>query len=82
LLTVPRAETPTHYILMGMDLDLNRAMRRATLEVIDFLVTEKGMARDSAFSLASLAIDFHVAEAVDQVQLVAAKIPKAIFVKN
>jgi acetamidase/formamidase len=80
-LAMPRAETPTHYIAMGMDLDLDRAMRKATQEAVAFLVSEKGLPRDKAFSLASLAVDFHVAEAVDQVQLVAAKIPKALFLK-
>jgi acetamidase/formamidase len=78
----PRAETPTHYILMGIDLDLDRAMRMATLDAVDFLVEEKGLTRDEAFSLASLAVDFHVAEVVDLTQLVAAKIPKSLFVKN
>ena len=80
-LTTPRAETATHYIAMGMDLDLDRAMRKATLEAIEFLTAEKKMTRDKAFSLASLAIDFQIAEAVDQVQLVAARIPKSLFLK-
>ena len=79
-LRTPRAETPTHYILMGIDVDLNRAMRKAVEEAVNFLVQEKGMAADRAYSLASLAVDFHVAEAVDLTQLVAAKIPKSLFV--
>lgn len=78
----PRAETPTHYVLMGVDLDLDRAMRLATLEAVNFLVHEKGLARDEAFSLASIAVDFHIAEVVDLTQLVAAKIPKSLFLKN
>jgi acetamidase/formamidase len=81
-ITSPRAETATHYILMGIDLDLDRAMRLATLEAVNFLVQEKGMARDKAFSLASIAVDFHVAEVVDVAQLVAAKIPKNLFLKD
>ena len=81
-LSAPRAETPTHYILMGIDLDLDRAMRLATLEAVNFLVQEKGLARDKAFSLASIAVDFHVAEVVDLTQLVAAKVPKNLFLKN
>jgi acetamidase/formamidase len=32
----PRAETPTHYIAMGLHPDLNEAARIATREVIDF----------------------------------------------
>lgn len=79
-LRTPRAETPTHYILMGIDVDLDRAMRKAVDEAVTFLVQEKGMTPDRAYSLASLAVDFHVAEAVDLTQLVAAKIPKSLFV--
>jgi len=78
----PRAETPTHYILMGIDLDLDRAMRLATRAAVDFLVEEKGLARDKAFSLASIGVDFHVAEAVDLTQVVAAKIPKSLFLNR
>jgi acetamidase/formamidase len=81
-ISAPRAETPTDYILMGIDLDLDRAMRLATLEAVNFLVHEKGLARDKAFSLASIAVDFHVAEVVDVTQLVAAKIPKSLFLGN
>lgn len=54
----PRAETPTHYILMGIDVDLDRAMRMAVLETVGFLVAEKGLTPAKAFSLASLAVDF------------------------
>jgi acetamidase/formamidase len=75
----PRAETPTHYIMMGIDLDLDRAMRLAVQEVVNFLVDEKGLAPGYAYSLASIAVDFHVGEAVDQTQIVTGKIPKAIF---
>jgi acetamidase/formamidase len=75
----PRAEDPTHYILMGIDLDLDRAMRLATREVVLFLVEEKGLTPEKAYSLASIAVDFHVAEAVDQTQIITGKIPKSIF---
>jgi acetamidase/formamidase len=81
-ITVPRAETPTHYILMGIDRDLNRALRMATLEVVNFLVKEKGLTPARAFSLASIAIDFHIAEAVDDTQLVSGWIPKSLFREN
>ena len=77
----PRAETPTHDILLGIDRDLNRAMRKATLEVVDFLVKEKGLTPAKAFSLASIAVDFHIAEAVDDTQVVAGKIPKNLFTR-
>jgi acetamidase/formamidase len=81
-ITAPRAETPTHYILMGIDRDLDRAMRMATLEVVNFLVQEKGLTPQKAFSLASLAVDFRVAEVVDDTQNVAGYIPKSLFAGN
>jgi acetamidase/formamidase len=78
----PRAETPTHYIIMGIDMDLNRAMRIAVQEVVNFLVADKGLAAGDAYALASIACDFHVAEAVNLTQLVAGKIPKGIFAQR
>jgi acetamidase/formamidase len=76
----PWAEDDTHYIMMGIDLDLDRAMRLAVQDVVKFLVKAKGLAPGYAYSLASIAVDFHVGEAVDQTQLVTGKIPKNIFV--
>jgi len=78
----PRAEDDTHYMLMGIDHDLDRAMRLATLEVVKFLVEEKGMTAAKAFSLASIAVDFHAAEVVDGTQLIVGKIPKDVFLKK
>jgi acetamidase/formamidase len=75
----PRAETDTHYIMMGIDLDLDRAMRLAVQDVVKFLVEVKGLEPGYAYSLASVACDFRVAEAVDQTQIVTGHIPKAIF---
>ena len=37
----PRGETPTHWIAMGLDPDLDQATINATRDAIDFLVTEK-----------------------------------------
>jgi acetamidase/formamidase len=75
----PRAETPTHWIRMGIDLDLDRAMQKAVREVIDFLVTEKGLTPDRAFSLASIAVDFQIGEVVDLTQVITGMIPKSLF---
>jgi acetamidase/formamidase len=79
-ITNPRAETDTHYLLMGIDLDLDRAMREAVLEVVDFLVTEKGLSRSKAMSLASIAVDFRIGEVVDLTQVVVGYVPKGIFI--
>ncbi len=77
----PRAETDTHYLLMGIDLDLDRATRHATWEVVEFLVKEKGLTPVKALSLASIAVDFRVSEVVDLTQVVTGYIPKSIFLQ-
>ena len=78
-LTAPRAETATHYVLMGIDLDLDRALQKAVEEVVAFLADEHGLSPDRALSLASIAVDFHVAEAVDLTQVVTGRVPKSLF---
>jgi acetamidase/formamidase len=77
----PRAENGTHYFLMGIDLDLNKAMRKAVLETMDFLVKEKGLTPDQALSLCSVGVDFRIAEVVDTTQVVVGSIPKSLFIK-
>ena len=78
----PRAETPTHYITMGLHEDLNEAARRATKEMIDYLVTARGMSRDDAYMLTSAAVDLHVTQVVDHVKGVHAMLPKTIFTND
>ena len=64
-LTWPRAENATHYITMGVDKDLNLAMKGATQEVVNFLMQEKDLSAADAYQIASIAVDFRVAEAVN-----------------
>jgi acetamidase/formamidase len=78
-LTWPRAETPTHWITIGLDADLNEAMRIAIRETVGFLVETQGLSREDAYALASIAVDFEVTQVVDQVKGIHAMIPKAIF---
>lgn len=78
----PRAETPTHYIAMGVDRDLNVAMKAATQETVNFLMQEKGLSARDAYQLASIAVDFRVAEAVNLNQVVYGMIPKNVFKKQ
>src|SRR5215475_5177143 len=75
----PRAETPTHYITMGLNDDLNAATTLAVREMIDFLVTEKHLSRDDAYMLASVAADLHITELVDGNKGVHMMLPKTIF---
>src|SRR5258705_3572688 len=75
----PRAETPTHYIAMGLHPDLDEAAKLATHEMIDFLVAEKHMTRDDAYILCSVAADFHVTQLVDQTKGVHVMLAKSSF---
>ena len=75
----PRAETPTHYITMGFNDDLNMCAQLAVHEMIDFLMTEKHLSRDDAYMLASVAADLHITELVDGNKGVHMMIPKSIF---
>jgi acetamidase/formamidase len=81
-LSWPRAETPTHYISMGVDRDLNVAMKAAVQEAVNYLMQEKGLNARDAYQLASIAVDFRVAEAVNLNQVVYGMIPKAVFKKQ
>src|SRR2546421_1697651 len=78
----PRAETPTHFITMGIHEDLNEAAKMALREMIDFLVNEKGLTRDDAYQLSSVAADLDITQLVDGNKGVHAMIPKAIFVSQ
>jgi acetamidase/formamidase len=75
----PRAETPTHYVTMGLNEDLNVCTTLALREMIDFLMTEKHLSRDDAYMLASVAADLHITQLVDGNKGVHMMIPKAIF---
>ena len=76
----PRAETPTHFITMGLHEDLNEATKLAVREMLDFLMTEKHLSRDDAYMLASVAADLHITELVDGNKGVHMMLPKSIFV--
>ncbi len=75
----PRAETPTHYIAMGIDADLNKAVKLAVDEAVDFLMAERSLSRADAYMLASVAVDLRITELVDVNKGVHAMIPKKIF---
>lgn len=75
----PRAETPTHWVSMGLDPDLDEAARMATREMIAFLVTERGMDGDDAYVLCSVALDLRVTQLVDGTKGVHGMLAKELF---
>jgi acetamidase/formamidase len=78
-LSWPRAETPTHYIAMGIDKDLTQATKLAVRQAIELLGQVKGMSREEAYQLVSVAGDVDVTQLVDGPVGVHVMIPKAIF---
>jgi acetamidase/formamidase len=81
-LSWPRAETPTHWIAMGMDKDLIQATKIAVRQAVDFLMTVQGLSHDDAYMLTSVACDVDVTELVDGNVGVHVMIPKSIFARG
>ncbi len=65
LLRYPRAETPTHFISMGMHEDLDVAMKTALREMIAFITARANLSPAEAYQFCSLAVDFHVTQTVN-----------------
>jgi acetamidase/formamidase len=65
LLRFPRAETATHFITMGMNEDLDIAMKQALREMIAFICGRTNLSREQAYQFCSLAVDFHVTQTVN-----------------
>ena len=66
--------------MTGFATTIDEAAQKATRYMLDYLETERGMAREDAYALASLAGDLKISEAVDMPHyLVSMHMPKAIF---
>jgi acetamidase/formamidase len=78
----PRIETPTHWIMLGFDEDLDRAMTNAVRESVDFLAAQTvvPLTRSEAYALVSMAADCRVSQVVDIRKGVHCMVPKSIFV--
>jgi acetamidase/formamidase len=64
-LKFPRAETKTHFITMGMNEDLDLAMKQALREMIAFICARTNLSDADAYQFCSLAVDFHVTQTVN-----------------
>lgn len=78
----PRAETPTHFIAIGLDKDLTKAMKNALTEATGFIKDELGFTFNEALSIASTGVNFEITQVVDQTLGVHAMIPKSIFTQK
>ena len=76
----PRAETPTHWLVMGLNPDLDEAMKIAVRETIEFITGKfPHLTREEAYMIASVAVDYHVTQVVDGTKGIHGMIPKSIF---
>lgn len=78
-LSGPFAETPDYWIAIGLDPDLNEAMKKATREAVRFLSEKQGMDRATALAYLSAAADFEVSQVVDKIKGIHALIRKQDF---
>ena len=76
----PRAETQTHWIVMGLAPTLDEAMKLAARETITFITQRfPKISREEAYMIASVAVDYHITQVVDRTVGIHGMIPKAIF---
>jgi acetamidase/formamidase len=79
----PQYETDEYYATTGFATTIDEAAKKATRYMIDYLVETKGLSREHAYMLCSLAGDLKIAEAVDVPHmLVTMHMPKHIFVDS
>jgi len=75
----PFAENSKYWITVGLNPDLNEAMKDATRQTVQFLNEKLGMDRAAALAYASAAVDFEVTQVVDKVKGVNGMIRKSDF---
>src|SRR5262249_5098372 len=73
-----QAEEKIHE-LKASHADLNEAAKIATREMINFVVSTRGLPRDDAYMLLSAAMDLQVTQVVDGTKGVHAMLAKSIF---
>tara|TARA_Y200000002_G_scaffold365579_1_gene355672 strand:- start:161 stop:1243 length:1083 start_codon:yes stop_codon:yes gene_type:complete len=75
----PLLQTPNFWIVHGFDEDLNVAMKNASKDMLELLTEHRGLSKNDAYSLMSVAGDFTVTQVVDTVQGIHAKMPRYMF---
>ncbi len=75
----PFAETPDYWIPIGLDPDLDEAMKKAVRQAVHFLSAELGMDRAVGYAYLSAATDFEVSQVVDRTKGIHALIRKRDF---
>lgn len=75
----PMAETPEAWVAVGLDEDLDEAMKKAVRESLRIVEDEYGLTKQDALLFGSAAIDYEVSQVVDIVKGIHGVIPKDIL---
>ncbi len=75
----PFAETPDYWMPIGLDVDLDSALKKTVRTAIQFLSEKMDMDNATALSYLSAATDFEITQVVDQTKGVHAHISKKDF---
>lgn len=78
-LETPMGETEDAWYAVGLDQDLDEAMKKAVREYLRIANEEYGLTKADALLLGSAAIDFEVSQVVDIVKGIHAVVPKKLF---
>lgn len=75
----PRAEDADNHYVMGMDEDLDIALKEAVREAVEFIQRKAHVTAAQAYALCTFKVDFRIGEAVNQVKMVYGAIPKELL---
>jgi acetamidase/formamidase len=75
----PFAETPEFWIPIGLDPDLNEAMKKAVRSAVDYLSSNQHLTRAAALAYLSAATNFEVSQVVDRTKGIHGLIRKSDF---
>jgi acetamidase/formamidase len=81
-LKFPRAETPTHLISMGLNVDLDEAAKQALREMIRMICERLNVSPEEAYMLSSLAVDLRVTQLVDGNKGIHAMLSKSLLARG
>jgi acetamidase/formamidase len=78
-LLTPFAETEKFWIPIGLNEDLDEAMKMSVRESISFLAKQLGLERRLVYAYLSAAVDYEVSQVVDKTKGIHALVPKIDF---
>ncbi len=78
-LSMPRAETPTHHITIGIDEDLDDAARQAVRAMVSLVQDLAGIPPEDAYTLCSLAADVRISQLVNLNKGCHVMLPKSVL---